>query len=263
MFLFYLDESGHTGNNLSDPDQPITWMVALAIDSQAVPATEAALRSIAKKQFYKRADKPDFEFKGQRIFQGEGDFANLKPPERIQLYNEILSTLSSNGIRIFARGIHKLRHKRRADAGGYYLPSNPYLLAFMYLTESLDGWLERQQPPKGVAATPVLGLVVADEQLEMGREIVARFNRWRQNGTDFGIYAREIKYLIDTVHYVPSHDSWLLQLTDCVAYLRNRLQRAYEAKGADKSKYTKSDLAVEVQWKAYCQGCVEVVRVWP
>jgi hypothetical protein len=263
VYLFYLDESGHTGNNLNDPNQPITWMVALAIKPEVVPVIEESLRKIAKANCPTRASAPDFEFKGSSIFQATGDFQNLPPAQRVTLQGDIVATLTANKVRIFARGIDKDKHQKRATSAGYYLPSHPYLLAFMYLVESLDSWLEKKQPKKGESSPPVFGLVVADEQQDMGREIVKRFTSWREYKTDFGFHARTIEFLIDTIHYVPSHDSWLLQLTDCVAFLLNRRWRNGLATNWDRSKYNQSQAAVDRLWQQHCQPCVEVVKVWP
>ena len=57
------------------------------------------------------------------------------------------------------------------------------------------------------------GLLVADEQRGLDRDIIESLPHWRESGTDFGV--REIRHLVDTLHTVPSHDSWLIQLADC------------------------------------------------
>jgi len=81
----------------------------------------------------------------------------------------------------------------------------------MYLIERLDEWLEAQQPAEG--APPVYGLIAVDEQREIGREIVESFAFWRDYGTDHGYRTRDILYFLDCVHFLPSHDSWLIQST--------------------------------------------------
>lgn len=88
--------------------------------------------------------------------------------------------------------------------------------------ERIDRWLEEIQPD-GPEDRPLYGLLVADEQRSVERDIIESLPHWRESGTDFGF--RKIRYLVDTLHTVPSHDSWLIQLADCLAYLTNRQHR--------------------------------------
>jgi hypothetical protein len=133
----------------------------------------------------------------------------------------------------------------------------------MYLVERIDEWLEEHQPESDLLSPepPLYGLLVADEQKEVDRDIIRQFAFWRDFGTD-GYRRREIRYLIDTVHYVPSQDSWLIQLADCVAFLRNRLERVLRRKGWDTATYTESEQAVSTLWR-HCAPQVVDDRVWP
>lgn len=131
----------------------------------------------------------------------------------------------------------------------------------MYLIERLDEWLEAQQPAEG--APPVYGLIAVDEQREIGREIVESFAFWRDYGTDHGYRTRDILYFLDCVHFLPSHDSWLIQSADCVAFIRNRYSRVMRTKGALDDAWGESDRAVVQMWRTHCQPHVVDDRVWP
>ena len=262
MILFYIDESGNSGANLSTPDQPVAWLVALAATEQAVQQIEAKAGDIAEECFPKDIHKPDFEFKGSAIFHGSDFCKGMPPDKRVELYDRLLALLPAHGVRLFARGIHKARHSKRATQAGYYEPSHPYALGFMFLAETLDEWLHAKQP-KEAGSGPLLGLAIADEQEEVARRIVASFGSWRRFGTDFGYRARVIQHLIDTVHYVPSHDSRMLQLADCAAYVINRLWRIEDVSGWNPAAYNKSEAAVHRLWDNYCRPCLEHHRVWP
>lgn len=266
MYLFYIDESGNTGANLDSRDQPIHWLIALGVSPATAMSIETEMLAIAGRYFGRRARDADFEFHGTDIFSGRTpDYRGLSAHDRVKLYAEILSLVDRFGARLFVRGIDKVAHKERAAERGY-LPDHPYRLGFMYLLEQLDEWLEERQPSPGLfeaAREPVLGLIVADEQKETDREVVSGFASWRQFGTDHGYRARHIKYLIDTVHYVPSHDSWLIQLIDCVAFVRQRYAKIFREKGFNVARYSKSDQAIMDLWKEYCAPNVETERVWP
>lgn len=139
-------------------------------------------------------------------------------------------------------------------------------LAMMYLIERLDEWLE-VQPTAGrdedQRETTNLGLLIADEQREVDREIVESFAWWRHFGTDHGYRVREIEHLIDTVHYVPSQDSWMIQLADCVAYLCNRQRKVMRESGYQEAGWSRSQRAVMALWRDHCAPCMEHFRVWP
>lgn len=138
-------------------------------------------------------------------------------------------------------------------------PVHPHRLAFMYLLERIDESLDRAQPE----GESLFGLVVADEQKEMDREIVQRFADWRDAGTRFGERTRELRYLLDTIHYVPSQDSWLIQLVDCVAYVRSRYGRVLRERGTREEAYTASEQAVVRLWRENCAEWVASDEYWP
>lgn len=171
-----------------------------------------------------------------------GDSRDLTPDQRVTLFAEMLELIPRHGAHLWVRGIHKKRHAERAV--GRYSPDHPYKLGFTYLLEAIDDWLQEQQPsPDRLAAgeKPVLGVLVSDEQDEVSRDLVSGFARWRQFGTDHGYRTRDIKYLIDTIHYVKSQDSWIIQLIDCVALVRNRLEKTHARAGYDLGKLSRSD----------------------
>ncbi|MGH7481794.1 MAG: DUF3800 domain-containing protein [Longimicrobiales bacterium] len=262
MHLFYIDESGNTGARLDSADQPIHWLIALAVTPRGVRAIENEMAAIAHRWLGALSRSADFEFHGSEIFSGRGPHARFSPGQRVAIYDELLSLVMKYACSLFIRGIHKQNHRKRADEHGY-VPDHPHRLAFMYLMEQLDEWLEGRQPGRLFETDEEFGLVVADEQKEIDRELVKGFASWRGSGTEHGYRARQIRFLIDTVHYVPSEDSWLIQLTDCVAYIRNRSERVVRTRGFSEASYTKSDKVVRRLWTEHCLPRVVNERVWP
>jgi hypothetical protein len=263
MYLFYLDESGNTGTDLDSTDQPIHWLVALAMQPHVAHTIGAALWTLTLRFFPDSVSNPDFEFHGSYLFSGRGsNYAHLTPAQRVQVYEELVSLVFTHDCHIFVRGINKAGHKARAAANGY-TPDHPHTLGFMYLAEQCDEWLAARQPGTLIEQhPPVLGLVVADESRETYRDVIRGFAHWRHYKTT-GYRARTIQYLIDTVHYVQSQDSSLIQLADCVAYLRSRVGRVWRGRGTNAADYTASEAAVARLWLTYCSPKVVSDRVWP
>lgn len=263
MYLFYIDESGNTGRDLDSVDQPVHWLVALGVSPVGVSRIEAEMLALAIRYFRSRARDPSFEFHGNDLFSGRGDCRTLTVVERVELYRSLLGLLRRHDMKLFIRGVDKVRHKTNASRDATP-PIHPYRLAFMELVARIDEWLQERQPPYDLfqEESSIHGLLVADEQKEMDREIIEQFAYWRDQATT-GDRAREIRYLIDTVHYVPSHDSWLIQLADCVAFVRNRVERVRRERGLDEAVYGPSDRAVVTLWRDHCAPQTVVDLIWP
>lgn len=265
MYLFYIDESGNTGADLANTVEPIHWLVAIGMDEHCAQRSEQEIMSIADRYFGGRAREADFEIHGSELFNGRGEARALTPAERVALYDEILAVVPRCGGKVWIHGINKPLLAERARQKGY-TPDHPYKLCFMYLVEAIDRWLAERQPQPSLlddAMPGPLGLLVSDEQDEMERTLVSGLARWRQWGTDHGYRARHVKYLVDTVHYVKSQDSWLIQLADCVSYIRNRHQKALVKHAYVTSAFNTSEQAVERLWRTHCLPAVIHQRTWP
>ncbi|HEX8245017.1 MAG TPA: DUF3800 domain-containing protein [Longimicrobium sp.] len=261
MYLFYIDESGNTGTDLDTADQPVHWMVALGVAPAALKRVEEEMLALAVRHFPERARAADFEFHGSHIYARRGDCRGLRAEAAVQLYGELLDVLARNGGLLFIVGIDKAKLKRRAQSGRY-APDHPYRLAFMYLVERIDGWLHERAPR--AATREVLGLLVADEQKEVHRQMIESFAAWRAKGTQYSSRGKAIRHLVDTVHYVPSHDSWLIQLADCVAYIFSRYHRIQREKGElPGDALTLAEAAVVRLWNDRCRKRLVEFYLWP
>jgi hypothetical protein len=62
---------------------------------------------------------------------------------------------------------------------------------------------------------------------------------------------------------VRSRDSRLIQLVDCVAFIRNRYEKNLTKCGGDEARFGQSETAVATLWKEHCLPRVVDSRVWP
>ena len=256
MYLFYLDESGNTGLDLSSNVEAVHWLVALGATEQDVRNIERDVRGIADSYFGPRAGTPAMELHGAEIFGGRGVARTLAPARRVSLFAAVLRLLGKHRVHLWVRGIHKARLRerprtRRED------PEHPSILAFRDVVASLDTWLRARQPAPGTpcaGATDQLGLLVSDQQDVVSRALAAEFAHCRDT---------RIRSLIDTVHYVTSRDSRLIQLVDCVAFIRNRYEKNLTKCGGDEARFGRSEAAVATLWKEHCLPRVVDSRVWP
>jgi len=207
MYLFPTDESGNTGWNLDSPDQPLHFLLTLGIHEDNSREIDRELFRIALDYFPREARNSDFEFHGGYIYRGEGYFNALSPADRLQIYNRLTQVIVDFELPVFIEGIDKQKLKANSTN-----PGHPYNLTFLYLVERLEEFLESKQPPAN-------GLIFADENRERDRSIISDFDSFKEYGTVHGHQPREIKRLLDTVHFVNSQDSRLIQLADCSSYL--------------------------------------------
>lgn len=263
MYFFYVDESGNTGNH-ADPAEPVHWLCAVGVHVTSIRAIEAEMLALATRAFGPRAMEPGFEFHGADLFSGRRECRGMDAEVRVDVYRGLCELLAKHHCALFVRGIEKAEHQARAARRGY-AAVHPHTLAFQFLLERVDEWLQYRQPPSAPTAFAgeSLGLVIADEQKEMDREVVYSFARWRNAGTAMGYRARKLHFLIDTVHHVPSTDSWLLQLVDCMSYLRNRYEKIQRGKVKRGEGLGRADEAVISLWTRYCQPVLVCDGVWP
>ena len=207
MYLFPTDESGNTGWNLNVAQQPIHFLLALGIHEDKAYEIDRALFRIAVDYFPREARNSDFEFHGGDIYRGEGYFDTLSPADRLRIYNRLVEVVVNFEVPVLAEGVDK--SKLKASSAN---PAHPYNLTFLYLVEHLEDFLASDQPPAN-------GLLFADENRERDRSIISDFDSFKEYGTVFGHQPREIKRLLDTIHFVKSHDSRLIQSADCNSYL--------------------------------------------
>jgi hypothetical protein len=240
----------------------VHWLTAVGVRVAAIHAIEADMLALAHDAFGARAKEPGFEFHGSDLFSGRRECRGMEAEVRVMLYRGLAGLLAKHGCGLFIRGIEKATHQARAARRGYDAV-HPHTLAFQFLVERMAEWLQKRQPRRASAADAVLGLVIADEQKEVGREVVSSFARWRDGGTAMGYRRRRIRYLVDTVHHVPSTDSWLLQLADCVAYLRNRYEKVQRGKVLRGEALGPADEEVVSLWKTHCAPLLCCDGVWP
>ena len=261
MYLFYIDESGNTGFDLRSPDQPVHWLVAIGATPAQIKRVESDIRAIGFDSFGAASLEPGFEFKGSALFRGDRSCTDLSTSERVQIYQRLLRLIGEHEMTLFVRGIDKTRYAERFSGD---VPEHPHQRCFQYLLESIDRWLQERQPEPGSVdpfdSEPCYGLIVADEQREMARALVESFAQWRSTGTASGYKPRTIRFLVDTVHYVPSQDSRMIQLADCVAFVRGRYEKVRRMEEAPE---TLANRAIREMWETLCRPHTHEDRVWP
>lgn len=208
MHLIYFDESGNTGNNLSDDSQPIFLLCALAVPADRWQVIESDLTE-ARRAIYPDPIPDHFEMHGAEIISpGKECFFRGKPLEdRIALYQAWIDVAKKHSLKVFSRAIVKKRYARWLhDAFGAGVSINPHVAAFALLSQVVNQHLAGLNPHS-------LGILISDENKEVVKDIEKSIRALR-----FDDGALRLGNIIEKGFFIESHKSLLLQLCDLCTY---------------------------------------------
>jgi hypothetical protein len=209
MHFFYLDESGDTGTNLKDANQPIFVLGGISLRDEGWNTTHAAMTDLLQ-NYFGGALPPQFELHAKELLapQGEGEFAGHPMEKRAALARSLLQLLRDrkHGTHYFA--IHKQRMAgvQCAYTACYNL-AIPYLVAFDYLITYINWHVKKR------LGSTARGLVVLDRKEEFHNEIEAITDDRRFGGTQ----AHRVKWIVEFSYSVDSKKNPMIQLSDLTA----------------------------------------------
>lgn len=202
MLLAYVDESHN---------KSIYWLVGLVCPEHTITSLTNALDTVARKAAEAYVGvRERAELHGHDVFHGKGDWSALEkmPRARIGVYNAAFGAIADHDVDILLRGVNteRLRHR-------YGYSRHPHDVTLEHLLERLDenAALRHDGQPM---------LVIADE---IDRSDIHRGNLWRfQRGATSGYRSRQLTHIVDTMHFVPSDASRLVQAADLIVFLKRR-----------------------------------------
>ncbi|SKB07596.1 Protein of unknown function [Prosthecobacter debontii] len=206
MNLIYLDESGNTGKNLADPQQPVFVLGALIVPEGKWQLVETDLEAALDK--YIPSPRPEkFEIHAGDVRQGSGYFKEVSVTSRIALRDNWLRIANTHGLKFIYRAITKKRYQRwLEEAFGKGVTINPHLVAFPLLSQVINKWLKEQGESE-------LGILISDENREVVGDI-ERFQRLlRAESSEL-----KLDRIIEKGFFIDSQQSCLLQLADLCTY---------------------------------------------
>jgi hypothetical protein len=201
----YIDETGSVGTG--GRRQPYLTLVAAIVDEEMIQPLRAGLEQVAWD--YLGWIPEDLEFHGNEIWQGTKHWKKKEPRELLAIYEGAIHLLDACDIDIAHSSIHKAR--LTAKYGGA-ADENAYRLALQFLLEKVDAL---------GSAKKVLVADEAKEQELRAIRMVADLQKW--GGGE--VPGRQLRTIIDSLHFVPSHASPGVQMADLVAYAIQRSRR--------------------------------------
>jgi hypothetical protein len=202
VYVLYVDESGRSG--LLDPNQPFHTLGGLAFHDSEWKAIESTL--IARVDALVPPPRPpDWELHMAQIFHGKGHFHGMSRTTREALVDAVADLFSTYTMTLFMMVIDKVNLVQQ-----YVWPVPPPRLAYEFMIERFDRYLSHRQDQ--------VGMIVSDDQKGEERVIRAAHEAYRRRGTS----QQRIDNVIETPFFVPSHNSWMIQIVDVAAFWCNR-----------------------------------------
>ena len=206
-----MDESGNTGTR-ADPDQPIHLIGCLIVEDVRVRPLEDDIAAIAVRHFGEAATQRRFELHGADLYSGNGVFRDFPPPVRIAAAKDAISAIAAHASAFGYAGVNKLK----SQAGDH-----PHRIAFQLVVEGLQPWLKHRG---------ALGLIVADENQEVAQDLIDDFALFKAHYTTWGYRRLPVENIVDSVHFVQSHNNRIIQGCDLLTFFFLKGHRLSEAK---------------------------------
>lgn len=221
-----MDETGNSGEK-SDPNQPVHLLGCVVFEEDEIRGFEEEMDKLAAKYF--GSANSNNEFKGAELFNGNGCCSELQPNVRIEAAREILELVAKSAAGFGYAGVDKRTS---------YASDHPHRICFGLLLEGLQPFLEFREAN---------GLIVADEYNEIGKTLIADFRRIKNFGTFWGYRSVKAVNIVDTIHFVKSRDSRLVQASDVTTYIAMKAWKIREEKLL-KFRDTANDWSTYTEW---------------
>ena len=214
MHLIYIDESGNTGLNLSDPQQPVFVLGALVVPESLWQTIELELEQSIKIHS-PQVHESEAEIHGGDLRQGSGVFKGVSVTDRLKLRDAWLGIAVKHSLHLIYRAIVKKRYERwMTGAFGSGVSVNPHLAAFPLIAQVANNLLRD-------LGSDVLGIIISDDN----REVVGDIERF-QKLLRVTPGALHLDRIIEKGFFIDSRKSRLLQLADlCILHARKNEER--------------------------------------
>lgn len=150
------------------------------------------------------------ELHGNLVFHGNRQWSGIDESTRIAIFDQCTDVVESHGLYMVIGTTDKAKLSRYAH------PMDPRAIAF---------WMTLEQLAQATTHDGQLVYVVADQTDRNTRAVIHKLlQNYRLSGPPFGTPI-SIQHIIDTVHFMESHESWHLQLCDMALFGAQRSRR--------------------------------------
>jgi Protein of unknown function (DUF3800) len=209
MHFFYLDETGDTGTDLKNAEQPIFVLGGVTVRDKGWRMTTDAVQKVIS-DFFNGAVPNGFELHAHDLVAHQGPFAGRSQEDCNTLALALLDLIITLKHRTHFIGIDKRLLLKHADGEEHDIINcqTPYLLGFNYLVSYLERFVREG---RGRSAR---GMIIIDQK-DTYLTQVDKLTHYRRFDVPRG---RQLKRLVEFSHSIDSLRHPLIQLSDLVIY---------------------------------------------
>ena len=214
MHFFYLDESGCTGCDLTNADQPIFVLGGISVRDEGWNQTHERYVELLSR-YFDGSLPPDFELHACDLLSpdGTGHFSGHPRSNRNKLATHLLDLVISRRHEVHFMAIDKAKLlTTNCHAGFEYDHRIPYLLAYDSLISHIE-YLIKKRLGRSARAMVILD---AKEQFSLEIDQITSLRRFN------GPRANRIKRIVEFSYPIDSETNPMIQLSDLVAYCTKR-----------------------------------------
>lgn len=216
VHFFYIDESGCTGRDLNNEDQPIFVMGGLSVRDEGWIKTVVEYHNKLKSCFNGKLPK-DFELHANDLLapDGKGPFEGWNRHKRNGLALEVLDLCLSkrrHHTHLFAIDKKALKEAEVPAVDLHYNCKFPYLLAFDYMITLID-WYVPSYLGKSARA-----MMIIDEKRDLTYDInyITYWRRYPEGKKKL------VKYLVEFSYAVDSVKNPMIQVSDLICFISKK-----------------------------------------
>jgi hypothetical protein len=213
LHLVYLDESGNTGTNLNDTQQPLFLLAALIVPEVVWQPLERDLEEAITRHIPTIADGDEIHATDLR--SGKGAFKGIEVSVRLALSDDWLTIANNHGLKLVYRAIVKKRYQNWLHSTfGTGVLINPHVAAFPMVARVINEHLA------SLPGSP-LGMFISDDNKEIAHDVEKSIKILRgSEGT------LRLSQIVEKGFFIDSAKSRPLQLCDvCAMAARKKEER--------------------------------------
>lgn len=225
MHFFYLDETGDSGANLNDQQQPIFVLGGLSVSDKKWNNTKERLDAIIGDYFHGNIPA-GFEVHSHELLSpnGEGFFDGHPINNRLALVRSLLGLIEELGHQVHFFAVEKSSlDQSQCQYQTVFDAKQPYLLSFDYLITYMN-WHVKEN--LGQSAR---GMIVLDEKEEHHESVEAIIQNRRFEVPN----NQKVKWIVEFSHPIDSRKNPMIQLSDLIVLCIRRfleIEKGYKQK---------------------------------
>jgi Protein of unknown function (DUF3800) len=213
MHFFYLDETGCTGADLNNVQQPVFVLGGISVKAQGWRETTDRFRK-AIDEFFAGAVPAGFELHAADLVNRTGAFAGYTQQQCSDLAHKFLDIIAERKHSIHFVGIDKAKLAATLPGDGHAVVNCgvPYLLAFNYMISYIERYT------KEVLGQTLRSMIILDKKDSYQADVDSITNHHRYAT----VKGRRLKWLVEFSYPVDSVRHPMIQVSDLVIFLTRK-----------------------------------------